>query len=126
MKKTKEIKCPAGGFIFAINGIKRVLAERNMRFHLAMAAAVVAAGLLLRLSALEWTVVITAIGMVLAAESFNTAVEILSDRVCAHRDTSIGLVKDVAAGAVLIASCAAAIVGCIIIIPKIFLWVLGI
>ena len=65
---------------------------------------------------------IFAIGMVLAAEAVNSAVEALADRVTQEYDEAIKRTKDLASGAVLILAIAAAIIGCIIFIPKIVLW----
>lgn len=76
------------------------------------------AGLLCRLSLIEWSLIIICFGMVMAAEGLNTAIEILADRVCPDRDESIRLAKDVSAGAVLLAAIAAAIVGTLIFTNK--------
>lgn len=58
--------------------------------------------------------------MVLAAEGFNTAIEILADRICSCKDESIKLAKDVAAGAVLLAAFSSAVVGGLIFANRLF------
>lgn len=58
--------------------------------------------------------------MVLAAEGFNTAIEILADRVCSRKDESIKLTKDVSAGAVLLAAFSSAVVGGLIFANRLF------
>ncbi|MCU0353219.1 MAG: diacylglycerol kinase family protein, partial [Cytophagales bacterium] len=63
----------------------------------------------------------TQIGLVWAAEAVNTAIERLVDFVSPGHDPRAGAVKDIAAGAVLIISIAAAVVGCIVFGRKIFL-----
>ena len=59
------------------------------------------------------------IGAVLAAESFNSAIETLSDRVSSSYDEAVKRTKDIAAGAVLLSAIAAATAGLIIFVPKI-------
>jgi diacylglycerol kinase len=67
----------------------------------------------------EWALAVFAIGLVLTAELFNTAVESLVDMISPDYSQKAGFTKDVAAGAVLIAAVVSAIIGCIIFIPKI-------
>jgi diacylglycerol kinase (ATP) len=64
--------------------------------------------------------VIISIGLVFAAEAFNTAIELLVDKISPDYDEKAGLIKDVAAGAVLFTAIAAAAVGIIVFVPK--LW----
>ncbi len=61
--------------------------------------------------------IVVAIGFVFAAELFNSAIEGLTDVVSPEHDKRAGLVKDMAAGAVLIAAITALIIGLIIFIP---------
>lgn len=104
----------------AVGGIRRVAAERNMRIHMALFLVVTAAGVAVRLSVMEWVSVLVVSCGVMSAEAFNTALEILSDRVCPEYDRAIGHAKDAAAGAVLIWAVTAAVVGPVIFLPKIF------
>ncbi|HCO85636.1 MAG TPA: diacylglycerol kinase, partial [Arenibacter sp.] len=60
------------------------------------------------------------IGLVLGIEGLNTAVEKIADFVQPEFDEKIGFIKDVSAGAVMLVSIAASIIGLIIYIPKIF------
>lgn len=104
----------------AMTGIGEFISlERNARIHCAAACMAVAAGLYLGLSPREWAVVVLCIGTVISAEAFNTAIEVLCDRVIPGCDDSVRTVKDVSAGAVLIAACASAAVGLLIFVPKI-------
>lgn len=73
---------------------------------------------LLQISTLEWLIVIFCIGLVLTAEIFNSAIEVLTDIVSPESNPRAGLVKDMAAGAVLIAAITSAIIGLIIFVPK--------
>lgn len=110
-------------FGYAFHGIRLLITqEANAWIHCFAAVCVVVAGFFFGISVSEWIAVIFAIGMVLAAEAVNTAVEALADRVTQEYDEAIKRTKDLASGAVLILAIAAAIIGCIIFIPKIALW----
>ena len=74
--------------------------------------------ILLHLSPTEWIIITLCIGLVLAAEAVNSAIEALADRVSAEYDEAIKRTKDLAAGAVLLLAIASAIVGLIIFLPK--------
>lgn len=110
-------------FYFAFQGIRLLVTqEANAWIHCFAAVCVLAAGFFFGLSAMEWVAVVMAIGMVLAAEGVNSAIEALADRVTQEHDEAIMRTKDLASGAVLILAIAAAVIGCIIFIPKIVLW----
>lgn len=110
-------------FGYAFHGIFLLVAqEANAWIHCFAAVCVIVAGFFFDISVTEWIAVIFAIGMVLAAEAVNSAVEALADRVTQEYDEAIKRTKDLASGAVLILAIAAAIIGCIIFIPKIVLW----
>ena len=83
-----------------------------------MTVLVIIAGLLFRISTAEWIAVIFAIGLVLAAEAVNSAIERLSDVVQPEKDDRIRDVKDISAGAVLICAVTAVIIGIIVFLPK--------
>jgi len=107
-------------FIFAIKGI--VLAwkqERNFRTQLVIAAIVVTLSVLLAIPLSHTIVAVAMIGLVMTAEMMNTAFEELCDKFYPEHDPHIGRIKDLAAGAVLIASITAAIVGIAIFAPAI-------
>ena len=106
-------------FSCALNGVKLLLeGEKNFKIHLIVTICVCVAGFLFDISQQEWVDVLFAIGSVLAAEAFNTAVEKLSDFVCSEENGQIGRIKDIAAGAVLMVTIVAVAVGLIIFIPK--------
>ncbi len=108
------------GFRFAWKGILTTVAqEYNLKIHLIVAALVVVTGLILEVSLTEWLFLVVAIMSVLVAELFNTAIETLCDIVSTKQEPSIGFVKDVAAGAVLVAAIFATIIGVIIFVPKV-------
>lgn len=78
------------------------------------------AGFYYDISVNEWIAQLLAIGLVMGIEGLNTAVEKISDYIQPEVDPKIGFIKDVSAGAVMIVSIIASIVGLIIYIPKIW------
>ena len=97
--------------------------QRNAIIHLCLMGLAVILGVLLKISFTEWAIIVLSSGMVIAAESFNTALEKLSDTIHPERNKGIGSAKDIAAGSVLITAIAALVVGIIIFIPKLYLWI---
>jgi diacylglycerol kinase (ATP) len=85
----------------------------------------VALGVFLELDALEWALVLMQIGLVWAAETFNTALEKLVDLVSPEYHPLAGKVKDIAAGAVLIVSLMSVAVGGIIFGSRAYAWWVG-
>ena len=96
---------------YAWNGLCVASAENNFRIHLIAAIVVFVAGLCFSISRIEWCVVSLSIGVVLAAELFNTAIEKLCDHLHPDQHPNIGKVKDLSAAAVLMVSVGALIVG---------------
>ncbi len=76
-------------------------------------------GCILHISSIEWALVVFAIGLVIVTEAMNTAIEIDIDLTSPEYHPYARDTKDVAAGAVLLATFAAAIIGLIIFLPKI-------
>ena len=107
-------------FGYAFQGIFTcVRKERNMKIHCVAAVFVVIAGVILKMSAIEWCICLALFGLVMALEHVNTAVEAVVDMVTEEYHPLAKVAKDTAAGAVLIAAIMAAIAGCIIFLPKI-------
>ena len=107
-------------FGYAFEGILTgIRKERNMRIHTAAMILVVFFGTVLGLSATEWCICLVLFGLVMALELVNTAVEAVVDLVTEERKPLAKIAKDTAAGAVLIAAIVAAVIGCIIFLPKI-------
>src|SRR5438067_7126163 len=96
---------------YALRGVGYMLAERNCQVLLAATLAVLAAGLYLSITALEWCALIGATALVWVAEGLNTALERLTDLVSPGFHPLAGKAKDLAAGAVLLASVGAFLVG---------------
>jgi diacylglycerol kinase (ATP) len=108
------------GFGFAFKGIGYATSTQiNFRIHLVASLTAALLGYALKVSAIEWIWIIFCMALVLAAELFNTAIEVLTDLVSPDYNQKAGHVKDVAAGAVLITAIFALITGIIIFLPKI-------
>lgn len=117
--KSFSIHNRASSFRYAFNGFKTLFkTEANAVIHLVIAVLVVAMGLCLGLSSFEWIMITISIGMVFAAELFNSAIEYLADVVSPGFHSRIKKVKDMAAAAVLVVSIAAFTIGLIIFAPK--------
>lgn len=113
-----DFKKQMRSFKFAWKGIITCAGhEQNITFHLLAALVVAMAGIFFGITKAEWLAVIICIGMVIAAELFNSAIERLVDMVSPQWQSIAGEVKDIAAGAVLVTAIAAAIVGLIVFVP---------
>lgn len=103
---------------YAVRGIFfAVQSEANMKRHLTIGTLVVIAGFVLRIDHTEWIMVLFAIALVLFAELMNTALEANVDLVTKEKRYEAMLAKDTAAGAVLVTSINAAIIGLIVFGP---------
>ena len=77
-------------FTYAFNGLRLLIKEEhNAWIHLFATVCVVVAGILFKISSMEWVAVIFAIGLVFSFEIINSAVENLSDFVCSERNELI-------------------------------------
>jgi len=105
-------------FTFAGQGVwHAVRTQRNMRVHLAAAAAAVIAGAVLGISAVQWACIALVIGLVLVAEIFNTVIEAMIDLHTQQFHPLAKIAKDGAAGAVLVASITAIGVAVAVFLP---------
>ncbi|HEY0009113.1 MAG TPA: diacylglycerol kinase family protein [Tepidisphaeraceae bacterium] len=109
----------ARAFVCAGKGIREfVVNGRNAKWQLGCAALAIALAAVLKLTVVEWMILIWTIGLVLSLEAMNTALERVVDLVSPQFHPLAGQAKDLAAGAVLIASFAAAVIGTILFLPK--------
>lgn len=104
-------------FGYALGGIYATLkSERNFRIHTVLMLLAIGMGIYLGLSVVNWCLVTFAIGFVLSAELFNTALERLGDETAQGKQSLlIKNVKDMAAGAVLISAVTALVIGILIL-----------
>lgn len=106
-------------FIHAWNGIVYFFRkDRNGKIHLSAAVMVVLAGWYCNVSVTEWCILLFCIGLVIALEMLNNAVEKACDIIHSEWHPVIKIIKDVAAGAVLWASVISAVIGLLIFLPK--------
>lgn len=106
-------------FGYALSGVAYTTkTQMNFRIHLAAILVVAIAGWYVQLSSADWLWIILAIGLVLVTELLNTAIEILVDLVSPEFNVQAGKVKDVAAGAVIVAAFISVAIGAIVFIPK--------
>ena len=105
---------------YAFKGLFLLLrTEASIKVQLGIAIVMTFLGFYLDISITEWIFQCFAIGLVMGIEGMNTAIEKLSDFVQPEYDEKIGLIKDISAGAVMLVSIVATIVGCLIYLPKI-------
>ncbi len=118
----KRMKSLTASFKAAGSGIARTVKhERNMRIHIVMAVYVMLFGILGKVNSVHWAIFFLCFAAVISAELINTALERVCDTVDSGFNISIGIIKDLAAGAVLIAAlCSAAAGLCIFLSPAVF------
>lgn len=110
-------------FNWAIEGIVWALRhERSMRIHVAAAVIVVVLGLVFSVSRVELLLILAAITFVMVAELINTAVEKIIDLFAEGVSEPAKIAKDVAAGAVLVASINALAVGYLVFYDNLVSW----
>jgi len=123
MQKKRSFRATLKSFAYAFAGIKDFWQiEPNARLHLLAASIAIIAGFVLHISPVEWLFILLAITFVFVAEMFNTALEILCDKVSPEIHPLIKKIKDLAAGAVLLTALFAFITGMIIFLPKTMLF----
>jgi diacylglycerol kinase (ATP) len=106
---------------FALRGaVLLIRTEASIKIQFFIALFMTGMGFLLDISANEWILQIFAISMVMGIEGLNTAVEKICDFVHPEFNPEIGLIKDISAGAVMLVSIGASIIGLIIYLPKLF------
>jgi undecaprenol kinase len=126
---THGVQSPILAFLkslsFAFRGFKWALSERNFKIQLVIAVLVFVFAFLLKVSRVEWYILIVCVALVLSFEMINTALERLSDSITTAYHPLIKEAKDLAAGAVLVFALGAATIGLVIFIPKLWAIFLG-
>lgn len=123
-KQFMSFKVAFQGVFYAIR------TEAHMRFHLVMAVFVLIFAFLFQVSAAEWGVLILTISAVLSLELINTALERVCNLYTTQRHPVVKVIKDMAAGAVLVVAASSIAIGCFIFIKpekiqEVFFYVLG-
>lgn len=106
---------------YALDGVRHaVTTQPNFVIHLLVSFAVVLFGLYLKISSIEWVVLVLTIGLGLALELVNTSIESAVDLVTKKWRRLAKIAKDTASAAMLVYAVSASIIGLIIFLPK--LW----
>jgi len=108
----------ARSFAKAVGGIALMLREPNARIHVAALLTVAAFAFLGDLPPADWSVLVLTVGLVLALETLNTALEGYVDLAAPGRNDMAARAKDAGAGAVLIAAVASVVVAALVFIPR--------
>lgn len=95
--------------------------EASIKVQFGIGILVTIAGFYFNISTTEWIIQTLVIATIMALEGVNTAIEAIADFIHPEHHPKIGLIKDIAAGAVFIFAVAAVIAGCIIYIPKLLI-----
>jgi diacylglycerol kinase len=111
------VKC-IKSFRYAAKGVQFMLMENNFKIHLLAMMIVLIFSWWLELNTIEWILVLLMIGMVMVTETINTVFEKYLDFYHPEYDKRTAVIKDLAAGAVLIVSVIVAISGLILFLPK--------
>lgn len=118
--KQFSISARVKSFYYAFNGLRFFFKnEHNAWIHLCAAIFVITMSFYFQIKSYEWLIIILTITFVLVTETINTAIEKLCDFLHPEKHHSIGIIKDIAASAVLITAISSVIIGCIIFIPYI-------
>ncbi len=119
--KTKKL---INSFKYAFTGIVTSFkTEQNMKIHVLIMILVIIAGIVLKVSALDWIILVIMFALVISAELFNTVIETVVDMITMEKNEKAKIAKDIAAGAVLVLAIGSVIVGLIIFIPKILIFI---
>lgn len=107
-------------FGYAFSGVVAFLkSEPNGRIHAAATIVVIIAGCYFKLPVAEWCMLVLVMGLVWITEMLNTAIEKAMDHVAPERHERVKVVKDVAAGAVLVSAIVALVTGALVFVPKV-------
>lgn len=116
VNKSKNV---ISSFKYAFQGMFSALkTERNLKIHVTIMILVIIAGIVLKISKIEWIICIILFGLVIGGEMLNSAIETVVDIAMPDINPKAKFAKDAAAGAVLIFAIASAIIGFMIFGPK--------
>ncbi len=127
MSEKRYLKTRLQSIRYALDGIKYILeTQQNARIHLLFTLAVFILGFLLGITRMEWIDLALTVGLVWAAELFNTAVEVMVDWISPEKHIAAKICKDISAGSVLVTASISILVGILIFGPPLWNWVSGI
>ena len=110
-------------FKYAFSGLRYVVhSQRNAWIHAAITIGVLILAVLLKISLVEWGILLLAIGLVWTAEIFNTALEALVDLASPNTHPLAKIAKDTSAAAVLFSAIISVLIGLVILLPPLVGW----
>lgn len=110
--KSNSFKCAFSGLF---NSFK---SEKHLIIHFIIAILVIIAGFILKVSNIEWCILVLTISLVISLELVNTAIEHTVDLAMPEIHPIAKLAKDIAAAAVLFSAIGSVVIGIIIFLPK--------
>ena len=106
----------------AINGILCIIKTgKNIKIQLIFAILAIITGFVLKITNIEFLILILTIFFVLVSEFMNTAIENLCDLYTIEYNEKIKIIKDIGAGAVTLSAIASVCIGLIMFLPKVFI-----
>jgi diacylglycerol kinase len=127
LSEKRYLKTRLQSIRYALDGIKYILeTQQNARIHLLFTLAVFILGFLLGITRIEWIALALTVGLVWAAELFNTAVEVMVDWISPEKHIAAKICKDISAGSVLVTAFLSILVGILIFGSPLWNWVSGI
>ena len=119
-KKKYSLKRFFKSFGYGFKGfVSAIKTEQNLLIELVIAIIIIISGILLKLTTVEWAIIVLTIGLVIFAELINTSIEYTVDMAMPEMHPLAKISKDVSAAAVLFASFISIVIGLLIFLPKI-------
>lgn len=119
-KKKYSLKRFFKSFGYGFKGfVSAIKTEQNLLIELVIAIIVIISGIFLKLTTVEWAIIVLTIGLVIFAELINTSIEYTVDMAMPEMHPLAKISKDVSAAAVLFASFISIVIGLLIFLPKI-------
>ncbi|MDR1184382.1 MAG: diacylglycerol kinase family protein [Coriobacteriales bacterium] len=115
MRSRRGLSGLGNAFRYALQGFARTIkTQRSMRIHLCAAALVLIVGIIVRFERIEWALIAICVGLVLASELINTALEAVVDIASPTFHPKAKIAKDAAAAAVFVFAVVSVIVGLLV------------
>lgn len=119
--KKRGVKRFFNSFKYSFDGLKYAyLNEQSLTIHISVAIVVILAGILLKITQMQWLFILMCIGIIMATELINTSIEATIDLISPEYNQLAKIAKDTASAAVFVFSFVALSGGLIIFIPKLF------
>lgn len=119
--KKRGFKRFCKSFKYSYEGLKYAyINEQSLTIHISVASIVILAGILLKISQMQWLFILMCIGIIMATELINTSIEATIDLISPEYNQLAKIAKDTASAAVFVFSVVALSGGLIIFLPKLF------